>query len=119
MSESNRVLTLFDPDAVISNRVTTFSTAGAVSISSPLSLVRGGSFCRCGYSLGAHGAAVERPVCDVRHISRAVHSAISAATETGVPRVRSTTIGVNLDGSPATNAFVRNVRYASVTSRGL
>lgn len=101
------------------NQVTMFSTVGLVSISSPLSLVHGSSFCCCGYSLGAHGAAVKHPVCDVRHISRAVHSAMFAATETGVSRVRSTTIGMNLDGSPATNAFVRNVRYASVTLRGL
>ena len=79
-------------------------------------------FCLCrAYSLGAHGAAVKRPVCDVRHTplyKPVVHSAISAATESGVSTVRSTTIGMNLDSSPATNAFVRNVRYASVTAKG-
>ena len=71
------------------------------------------------YSLGAHGAAVKRPVCDVHHINPAIHSAISAATEPGVSCARSTVIGMNLDSPPATNAFVRNVRYASVTLRGL
>lgn len=110
-----RVLALSDFDAMVSN------PHGRGGFHKRfLSLVRGGSF-RRGYSLGAHGAAVKRPVCDVRHIpvrSPAARSAISAATESGVSRGRSTTIGTNPDGSPATNAFVRNARYASVTLRG-
>lgn len=74
------------------------------------------------YSLGQVDGGVKSPVCDVRHIlplcKSMVHSAIFAAADSGVSTVRSTAIGMNLDISPATNTFVRNFRYASVTARG-
>lgn len=81
------------------------------------------SFChRHIYSLDRVDGGVKRPVCDVRHIPLCkpmVHSAIFTATDSGVSIVRSTAIGMNIDISPATNAFVRNVRYASATGTGL